>query len=117
MPPSFVPNKVSGILFENKVDHTTYFGNELQYIQMIHAIPITPASSFVRTPRFVEEEWKQKLVPILNDVKDGWKGIIMLNAALFNPQLSFEFFTKSNEVCLDNGQSLTWSLAYSGAFL
>jgi endo-1,3(4)-beta-glucanase len=31
-PESFVGNKVSGILFENKVDHTTYFGHLPQYI-------------------------------------------------------------------------------------
>ncbi|QLG73884.1 hypothetical protein HG535_0F03960 [Zygotorulaspora mrakii] len=116
MPSAFIRNKVSGILFENKIDHTTYFGNELQYIQMIHAIPITPASSFVRTPKFVEEEWREKLSPIVNDIKDGWQGIIMLNAALFDPRISFNYFN-TPEVFLDNGQSLTWSLAYSGAFL
>lgn len=32
-PSSFVGNKVSGILFENKVDHATYFGALPQYIQ------------------------------------------------------------------------------------
>ena len=29
MPPQFIGNKVSGILFENKIDHTTYFGSAL----------------------------------------------------------------------------------------
>jgi len=32
-PSSFIGNKVSGILFENKVDHTTYFGTDLSYIE------------------------------------------------------------------------------------
>jgi endo-1,3(4)-beta-glucanase len=32
-PASFIGNKVSGILFENKADHTTYFGDLPQYIQ------------------------------------------------------------------------------------
>lgn len=32
-PANFVPNMVSGILFENKVHHTTYFGTLNQYIQ------------------------------------------------------------------------------------
>ncbi|CCK67974.1 endo-1,3(4)-beta-glucanase KNAG_0A02850 [Huiozyma naganishii CBS 8797] len=94
LPKSFIPNKVSGILFENKIDHTTYFGNELQYIQMIHAIPITPASSFIRTPKFVREEWEEKLAPILNNVNDGWKGVMMLNMALFDPAGSYAFFLK-----------------------
>lgn len=32
-PSNFVQNKVSGILFENKVHHTTYFGAKTEYIQ------------------------------------------------------------------------------------
>ncbi|KAL8969840.1 MAG: hypothetical protein Q9183_001805, partial [Haloplaca sp. 2 TL-2023] len=31
-PPLFLDNMVTGILFENKVDATTYFGNNLEYI-------------------------------------------------------------------------------------
>lgn len=119
MPPPFIPNKVSGILFENKIDHTTYFGNELQYIQMIHAIPITSASSFIRLRTFVKEEWEEKLSAIVDGINDGWKGIIMLNVALFSPQMSYAFFSDPafNKCYLDNGQSLTWSLFYSGSFL
>lgn len=30
---SFIGNKVTGIMFENKVDHTTYFGANWEYIQ------------------------------------------------------------------------------------
>jgi endo-1,3(4)-beta-glucanase len=32
-PSDFIGNKVTGILFENKIDHTTYFGANLEYIQ------------------------------------------------------------------------------------
>lgn len=119
MPRELVSNKVSGIKFENKIDHTTYFGNQLQYIQMIHAIPITSASSFVRSAKFVREEWEQKLKAIVDTIDDGWKGIIMLNVALFDPNASYAFFSSPNFTTkwLDGGQSWTWSLAYPGAFL
>lgn len=119
MPPSFIPNKVSGILFENKIDHTTYFGNKLEYIQMIHAIPITSASSFVRHANFVQEEWNQKLAAIVADVQDGWKGIMFLNLALCDPRTAYDFFNSPSftPAYLDGGQSLTWSLAYAGAFI
>ncbi|CAI4616913.1 ASN_HP2_G0034930.mRNA.1.CDS.1 [Saccharomyces cerevisiae] len=117
-PKELIGNKVSGILFENKIDHATYFGMEPQYIHMIHAIPITSASSWVRTPNFVKEEWEEKMQPIIDQVNDGWKGIIMLNMALLDPKFSYDFFSQPdfNRNFLDNGQSLTWSLAYSGAF-
>ena len=32
-PAQFVGNRVTGILFENKVDHTTYFGTNIEFIQ------------------------------------------------------------------------------------
>lgn len=32
-PAQFIANKVTGIMFENKIDHTTYFGGNLEYIQ------------------------------------------------------------------------------------
>ncbi|CEP61400.1 endo-1,3(4)-beta-glucanase LALA0_S03e02014g [Lachancea lanzarotensis] len=118
-PAQIIPNKVSGILFENKIDHTTYFGTELQYIQMIHAIPITSISSFIRSPTFVDQEWNEKLAAIVNNVQDGWRGIIMLNRALSDPSSSYSFFAGSSfsNNYLDPGQSKTWSLTYSGAFI
>jgi endo-1,3(4)-beta-glucanase len=32
-PSQFIGNKVTGILFENKVDHATYFGLNTEYIE------------------------------------------------------------------------------------
>jgi endo-1,3(4)-beta-glucanase len=45
-------NKVTGITFENKVDHATYFGMNPEYIQGIHMIPLNPCSPLIRTPTF-----------------------------------------------------------------
>ncbi|EEQ38914.1 hypothetical protein CLUG_03040 [Clavispora lusitaniae ATCC 42720] len=113
-PKSFIPNKVSGILFDNKIDHTTYFGQQTQYIHGIHMLPITPCSSYIRSPTFVEQEWNQKLNGVINSVADGWKGILMLNVALFDPDTAYKFFSSSSfsNNFLDNGMSLTWALAY-----
>ncbi|ODQ80184.1 glycoside hydrolase family 81 protein [Babjeviella inositovora NRRL Y-12698] len=114
-PANFIQNKVAGILFENKLDHTTYFGTNLEYIQGIHMLPITPVSSFIRGPTFVQQEWDEKLASIVGGLTSGWRGILMLNSALFDPQLGFQFFNGSsyNSEYLDNGMSLTWSLVYT----
>ncbi|KAG0648941.1 glycoside hydrolase [Hyphodiscus hymeniophilus] len=56
-PSNFIGNKVSGILFENKIDHTTYFGSNIEYIQGIHMLPLLPCSTLTRTKEFVTEEW------------------------------------------------------------
>ncbi|KAK9429010.1 endo-1,3(4)-beta-glucanase [Lipomyces doorenjongii] len=113
-PPNFIKNKVSGILFENKVDHTTYFGTNIQYIQGIHMIPITPVSSYIRSPGFVQQEWTSLLSSVAPTLTDGWKGILYANLALYDPTSSYKFFTNSSfsKAYLDGGASLTWYLAY-----
>ena len=58
-PANFIGNKVSGILFENKIDHTTYFGDNLEYIEAIHMIPLEPSSAYIRRSSFVQQEWEQ----------------------------------------------------------
>ncbi|KAK7179783.1 glycosyl hydrolase family 81 protein [Paraphaeosphaeria sporulosa] len=56
-PPQFVPHKVSGILFENKVDYTTYFGDAPHLVHGIHMLPLAPPSAYLRPRAFVKEEW------------------------------------------------------------
>ncbi|KAK9390256.1 endo-1,3(4)-beta-glucanase [Lipomyces mesembrius] len=114
-PENFIANKVTGILFENKADHTTYFGTDVQYIQGIHMLPITPVSSYIRSPTFVREEWDSLLSSVAPTLTDGWKGILYANLALFDPKSSYEFFSSSkfSTNYLDSGASLTWYLAYA----
>ncbi|EGW30633.1 endo-1,3-beta glucanase [Spathaspora passalidarum NRRL Y-27907] len=116
-PAKLIGNKVSGILFENKIDFATYFGRGTigdEWIHGIHMLPITPISSFIRSPKFVKEEWEQKLSGIVEQIPDGWKGILMLNKALFDPKSAWDWFSSDNwnPALIDNGMSRTWSLAY-----
>ncbi|GMM29538.1 endo-1,3(4)-beta-glucanase [Martiniozyma asiatica (nom. inval.)] len=116
MPAKFIKNKVSGIIFENKIDHATYFGMNTEYIHGIHMIPLTPISNFVRSCQFVGEEWDQKELCKLCDTLDsGWRGLLMLNLAIIDPKKSWEFFAQDNfnDCWLDNGMSRTWSLTYA----
>lgn len=116
-PPQFVPNKVTGILFENKIDHTTYFGTNIEYIEGIHMIPLHPASAFTRTYTFVTEEWNQYFAPnnYAMSVMGGWRGILYANLAIIDPKTSYSFFANPNfdYGLLDGGASRTWYLAYA----
>lgn len=116
-PRNFIGNKVAGISFENKIDFATYFGRGTigdEWIHGIHMLPITPISSFIRHPKFVKEEWDQKLNQIVDRIPDGWKGILMLNRALFDPKSSWKWFSRNdwNPALIDNGMSRTWSLTF-----
>lgn len=117
-PSQILPNKVSGILFDNKIDYTTYFGApnaHPEYVHGIHMLPITPASSLIRGSAYVKEEWQDQISKFISNVKDGWAGILRLNQALYDASSSYSFFSSSSwsSAYLDNGQSRTWSLAFS----
>jgi endo-1,3(4)-beta-glucanase len=117
-PKRFLPNKVTGILFENKVDHVTYFGAAPELVQGIHMIPINPSSPFTRPKKFVQEEWDAYFSDGRADqVVGGWRGILYSNLALIDPAKAYEFFAAPNfdMSLLDGGASRTWYLAYTAA--
>ncbi|ODV58389.1 glucan endo-1,3-beta-D-glucosidase [Ascoidea rubescens DSM 1968] len=118
-PSNFIGNKVSGILFDNKVDHTTYFGTNREYIHGIHMLPITPVSSLIRSPAFVSEEWNSGIGNVADSISTGWKGILKMNQALFDPTASYQFFSSDEftDNYLDDGESRTWSLAYAAGIM
>ncbi|KAI9741153.1 MAG: hypothetical protein M1834_002866 [Cirrosporium novae-zelandiae] len=120
-PANFIGNKVTGILFENKCDHTTYFGTNLEYIQGIHMIPLNPSSTLTRTTNFVTEEWNtyfaSSAVDPAANVTGGWKGLLYANLAIIDPKSAWNFFSQSNfdSSWLDGGASRTWYLAWCAA--
>ncbi|PTB77876.1 glycoside hydrolase family 81 protein [Trichoderma longibrachiatum ATCC 18648] len=115
-PKQFIGNKVAGILFENKVDHTTYFDPNIEAIQGIHMIPILPSTPFVRPREFVQEEWDAFFSNgRIDDIGNAWKGIIWASYASVEPKKAWEFFSSRSfdPQWLDGGASLTWFMAYS----
>ena len=118
-PERFIGNKAPGILFENKADHVTYFGANLEYVQGIQMVPAMPFSTLTRTKKFVREEWEPyfadgAVVPAQN-VLGGWKGILFCSLAAINPRAAWNFFSQQNfdPSWIDGGASLTWYLAYT----
>ncbi|KAI0164192.1 family 81 glycosyl hydrolase [Xylariaceae sp. FL1272] len=120
-PSKFIGNRVAGILFENKCDHTTYFGNNIEYIQGIHMLPLVPSSRFTRPAEFVKQEWATYFDKGRADkIVGGWKGILYGNLATIDPKTAWSFFTNKSfdPGWLDGGVSLTWYLAFAaGEFL
>lgn len=118
-PPQIARNYVSGILFENKIDHATYFGLNPEYIHGIHMIPTTPISEYMRRDQFNKEEWQGKVGQVAQSIDDGWKGILTLHQANFDAHAAYAFFQSPNfqPKWLDGGMSRTWALYYSCAML
>ncbi|GAB1315831.1 endo-1,3-beta glucanase [Madurella fahalii] len=117
-PRNFIANKVAGILFENKIDHTTYFGGNIEYVQGIHMLPLLPHTPFVRTPEFVREEWDAFFSGgRAQSVTGGWKGILFGNYATIDPRAAYDFFSGRSggwdDGWVDGGASRTWYLSYA----
>jgi endo-1,3(4)-beta-glucanase len=116
-PAEYIGNRAAGILFENKIDHVTYFGNKIEYIQGINMIPMMPFSTVTRRRDFVQTEWDQFFAKNISAIESGWRGILMSNLALIDPEASYQFFSgKSGDYkdnMLDGGASRTWYLAYA----
>lgn len=114
-PSNFIGNKVAGILFENKCDHTTYFGANIEYIQGIHMLPLLPSTKLTRPEVFVKQEWETYFDKGRADkIEGGWKGVLYSNLATIDPKAAWDFFTDKNfdPAWLDGGASLAWYLAY-----
>ncbi|KAH7342579.1 glycoside hydrolase family 81 protein [Rhexocercosporidium sp. MPI-PUGE-AT-0058] len=115
-PANFIGNKAAGILFENKIDHITYFGTNSEFIQGIHMLPLLPSSALTRTRTFVQQEWNTYFSNGRADAAEGgWKGVLYANLALSDPQASWKFFSQPgfDVSWLDGGASRTWYLALS----
>ncbi|KAI2636634.1 glycoside hydrolase family 81 protein [Xylaria nigripes] len=110
-PANYIGNRVAGILFENKCDHATYFGTNIEYVQGIHMLPLLPNTKFTRPAEFVKEEWETFFDKGRADkVEGGWKGILYGNLATIDPGAAWTFFTSKDfdPSWLDGGVSLTW---------
>ncbi|KAF5542389.1 glycosyl hydrolase family 81 [Fusarium napiforme] len=118
-PANFIGNRATGILWDRKVNHTTYFGDEIAYIQGIHMLPIVPSSAYIRKPFFVREEWDQYFAGNKSGSlsSGGFAGHIYANLAIADKAGAIEshaFFRKqSPDSPYLSGSSLTWDLAYT----
>ncbi|KAI9880296.1 MAG: hypothetical protein M1823_006745, partial [Watsoniomyces obsoletus] len=106
-------------LFENKCDHATFFDGNFYAIQGIHMLPIIPCSPFVRTKKFVREEWDAYFAnggaQPAQTVDNTWKSILYQNLALIDAKASWDFFAQSGFQLrwLDGGVSRTWALVHA----
>jgi len=113
-PADFIGNKVSGIMFENKIDHTTYFGANPEFVQGIHMLPLLPSSTLTRSVIFVQEEWDAYFSNGRADtVTGGWKGVLFANLAIVDAKTSWDLFAVAgfDASWLDGGASRTWYMA------
>jgi endo-1,3(4)-beta-glucanase len=108
-------------LYENKVDHTTFFGKKIEYIHGIQMMPICPITAYIRSKKFAIEEWQQffkgnnSSSSVLED--KAWTALLRGNQATFDPTTSFEFFASGEfeDAFMMDGDSRAYYLMYSAS--
>jgi endo-1,3(4)-beta-glucanase len=110
-PPAIISNKVTGIMWDNKVAYMTWFSSEHYAVHGIQMIPITPVTEFVRTATFVSQEWDAILskIPdiVNNNVKNTWLSLLYANYATVNATRALDVLQVTS---LDDGLSRSWAL-------
>ncbi|KAM9925550.1 hypothetical protein OXX59_003801 [Metschnikowia pulcherrima] len=102
VPQRVVNNKIAGIVFENKIDYTTWFGNTPEEKHGVQMIPMTPALGSVRSAEFAKQEWDSILHDVSTDERTSrWAGVPDFDVARD----------------MDGGQSRAWALAYAAPFV
>lgn len=86
----FASNKVVGILWGTKVDHSTFFGANLEFIHGIQMLPFTPITEELLRAEWIEEEYPI-LAPVAASpgISEGWKGFLYMAHAVIDPNAAW----------------------------
>ncbi|CAH0517958.1 unnamed protein product [Peronospora belbahrii] len=110
-PPQFVPNHVTGIFFDNKVDYATWFSAEKYCIHGIQMIPVSPINGLARTKTFVQQEWddilSKEAIVTSADTTNAWLSLLLVNEAVINQA---DALAKLATATMDDGLSHSWAL-------
>eukprot|EP00210_Caulerpa_lentillifera_P000233 g227.t1 len=109
-PAPFSYNAVVGIIWNGKVDYSTWFGQNLEYIHCIQMIPFVPISQ-----KLLTKEWIAKVIKRIGyllagtEVEPAWRGYIWMAVAVVDKETAWNGF-KSLEGKPDLGNSVTNAL-------
>ncbi|RHY34551.1 hypothetical protein DYB32_000868 [Aphanomyces invadans] len=109
-PPAFRPNKVSGILFENKCDYTTWFSANRECIHGIQMLPVSPVLEYSRPSFFVVEEWNEVLSKLDLPSTNAWTSLLVANSSVMSAR---DACKKLQDCAMDDGLSRAYALYFS----
>ncbi|MEO0605568.1 MAG: glycosyl hydrolase, partial [Myxococcota bacterium] len=108
-PEPFASNRVVGIVFDRRVEYTTFFGARPEFIHGIQWLPFTPMSELLLRP-----DWMAEAYPVASsglgapDILEGWRGFIIMARGIDAPDVAWNAAQSLN--AYDNGNSRTNTL-------
>uniref|UniRef100_M4B6U7 glucan endo-1,3-beta-D-glucosidase n=1 Tax=Hyaloperonospora arabidopsidis (strain Emoy2) TaxID=559515 RepID=M4B6U7_HYAAE len=110
-PRQFIPNHVTGIYFDNKVDYAIWFSAEKYCIHGIQMIPVSPINGLARSATFIKEEWddilSQEMIVKSNNVTNAWLSLLLVNKAVIDQA---DALAKLATATMDDGLTCSWAL-------
>jgi endoglucanase Acf2 len=102
--PDFSRNYMVGNVGMLDVVSSTWFGTSSLYVHMINEMPVTAITSKLFNAKYVEEEYTKAIKP-LGEVEMAWRGYVVCNHALINPQGAWAEALELRSGELDSGTS------------
>jgi endo-1,3(4)-beta-glucanase len=84
--------------------YTTWFGTKDVYVHMINELPVTAITENLFDKRYVEQEYS-KILSKLHHVEASWKGFVICNHAIVDPNAAWKEAQKLDSRLLDAGIS------------
>lgn len=83
-PAPFSDYHAVGVLWGTKVDATTFFGGNPEFVYGIQIIPVTPISEALLEPRWITDAWPQMSAAAAS-AGQGWRGLLYMAHAQIDP--------------------------------
>ena len=107
-PAPFKNNKAVGILWDTKVEHSTWFGTNVEWIHGIQMLPYTPMTETLLPKDWIEEEYpllSTSLTRTNSVIEERWKGYVFMTHAIIDKNAAWTEVQSLNT--FDNGNSRT----------
>ncbi|XP_049850815.1 uncharacterized protein LOC126323934 [Schistocerca gregaria] len=111
--PPFTDNTCVGIVWCTKVDYTTWFGNQVEYIHEIQQIPFTPISEELLGKEWIEVEYPDVASGLTREdppIQEGWKGFIYMTQSIIDKEGAWN--NAKGLTAYDNGNSKSNTLYF-----
>lgn len=105
----FADNRVVGILFENRAEYRTFFGNRTEWIHGIQWLPFTPASELLLRRSWMDEAYPVAATSLgAPDIEEGWRGFVIMARGISRPDIAWDAAQSLD--AYDDGNSKTNTL-------
>jgi len=106
-PAPFADNRIAAVIWDTKVDHSTWFGSNTEFIFGIEIMPVTPITELLLRPSWVESA-RDKWSTAIAEAGDQWRAFLIMAEGVLDPEAAW---TKAASLAVyDAGNSKTNTL-------